>query len=143
MNKKATWLLFSLIFGCIDGTFCVRYCCNADPTAVPPTAVPPTDTVAPTTVPPTDTVAPTAVSATATVAPTAAPTLAPLTIGMILVGPYNDGGWSQATYEGVQYVESKIPGTTLVYVDNSFNLKTTPAQQAEQLLTQGAKVIIF
>jgi len=62
---------------------------------------------------------------------------------MILVGPYNDGGWSQATYEGVQYVESKIPGTTLVYVDNSFNLKTTPAQQAEQLLTQGAKVIIF
>jgi simple sugar transport system substrate-binding protein len=71
------------------------------------------------------------------------PTKAPLVLGMVLVGPYNDGGWSQATYEGTQYVVSKMPGSKLVYIDNSFNQKTTPAQQAEQLLTQGATVIIF
>jgi simple sugar transport system substrate-binding protein len=62
---------------------------------------------------------------------------------MILVGPKDDGGWSQATYEGVQYVESKIAGSKLVYVDNSYSQKTTPEQQAEGLLTQGAKVMIF
>jgi simple sugar transport system substrate-binding protein len=66
-----------------------------------------------------------------------------LTFGMILVGPYNDSGWSQATYEGGQYVVSKMPGTKLIYIDNAFSQKTTPAQQAEQLLSQGATVIIF
>jgi simple sugar transport system substrate-binding protein len=66
-----------------------------------------------------------------------------LTIGMILVGPYNDSGWSQATYEGGQYVVSKMPGTKLIYIDNAFSQKTTPSQQAEQLLSQGATVIIF
>ncbi|MFZ2098608.1 MAG: BMP family ABC transporter substrate-binding protein, partial [Anaerolineales bacterium] len=66
-----------------------------------------------------------------------------LTFGMVLVGPYNDSGWSQATYEGGQYVVSKLPGTKLIYIDNSFNQKTTPAQQAESLVSQGASVIIF
>ena len=78
--------------------------------------------------------------ATATTAPA---TTKSITIGMVLVGPYNDSGWSQATYEGAQYVVSKVSGTKLIYIDNSFNQKTTPAQQAEQLVTQGANVIIF
>jgi simple sugar transport system substrate-binding protein len=79
----------------------------------------------------------------ATQAPSPTQASTPLTFGMILVGPYNDSGWSQATYDGGQYVVSKIPGTKLVYIDNAFTQKTTPAQQAEQLLTQGATVIIF
>jgi simple sugar transport system substrate-binding protein len=88
------------------------------------------------------TVAPANTSApAATTAPTQAQT--PLTFGMILVGPYNDSGWSQATYEGAQYVLSKMPGTKFVYIDNSYNQKTTPLQQAEQLVSQGASVIIF
>ncbi len=33
-----------------------------------------------------------------------------LTIGLVLVGPYNDQGWSQANYDAVQYVVSKVPG---------------------------------
>ncbi len=87
-------------------------------------------------------------AAAPTTAPTAAVTTAPtaaktLTFGMILVGPYNDSGWSQATYEGGQYIVSKMPGTKLIYIDNSFNQKTTPAQQAEQLVSQGATVVIF
>jgi simple sugar transport system substrate-binding protein len=68
----------------------------------------------------------------------------PLTFGLILVGPYNDNGWSQATYDGSQYVVSKMAGAKLVYIDNAFSHQgTTPAQLAEQLLTQGATVIIF
>jgi simple sugar transport system substrate-binding protein len=87
-------------------------------------------------------------TATPTTAPTTeitAPTQAQtsLTFGMILVGPYNDSGWSQATYDGGQYVVSKMSGAKLVYIDNAFSQKTTPAQQAEQLLTQGAQVIVF
>jgi simple sugar transport system substrate-binding protein len=104
-----------------------------------PTAVP-AATEAPTTAP-VATEAPT----TAPVA-TEAPTVAakPITIGMILVGPYNDNGWSQATYEGAQYVVDKLAGTKFVYVDNAFSHQgTTPAQLAEQLVSQGANVIIF
>ena len=87
-------------------------------------------------------------TATSTTSPTSAatsPTQATtgVTIGMILVGPYNDSGWSQATYEGSQYVVNKMSGTKLIYIDNAFSQKTTPAQQAEQLLTQGATVIVF
>jgi simple sugar transport system substrate-binding protein len=77
-------------------------------------------------------------------APTAAPTTGKaLTFGMILVGPYNDSGWSQSTYIGGQYAEKNMPGTKLIYIDNSFSQKTTPAQQAESLVSQGATVIIF
>jgi len=68
----------------------------------------------------------------------------PFTVGMVLVGPYNDSGWSQAGYEGGQYAVSKIPNTKLVYVDLAFTHQgVTPAQLAEQLLTQGANLIIF
>lgn len=83
----------------------------------------------------------TACASAATTAPTQAEKS--ITFGMILVGPYNDSGWSQATYEGGQYVVSKIPTTKLIYIDNAFSQKTTPAQQAEQLVSQGASVIIF
>jgi simple sugar transport system substrate-binding protein len=77
-----------------------------------------------------------------TAAPTTQATTS-LTFGMILVGPYNDSGWSQSTYEGGQYVVNNMPGAKLIYIDNSFNQKTTPAQQAESLVSQGASVIIF
>jgi len=69
-----------------------------------------------------------------------------LTIGLVMVGPYNDHGWSQANYDGAQYVIGKIPGTKLVYIDNANSSSrpgTTVSQLAEGLLTQGAKLIIF
>jgi simple sugar transport system substrate-binding protein len=77
-------------------------------------------------------------------APTAPAAAQPLTFGYILVGPHDDKGWSQATYEGGQYVESKLPGAKMTYVDNAFSQQgSTPAQLAEKLVSQGAKVIIF
>lgn len=74
---------------------------------------------------------------------TAAP-VEDITIGMILVGPYNDSGWSQATYEGATYVSEKDPSVKVIYIDNAFAQQgKTPAQLAEQLLSQGANVIVF
>jgi len=68
----------------------------------------------------------------------------PLTIGLILVGPYNDKGYSQAQYEGAKYVE-KMMGAKLVYLD-----KVNPAdrpgltipQVADDLIEKGADLII-
>jgi simple sugar transport system substrate-binding protein len=69
-----------------------------------------------------------------------------LTIGLVMVGPYNDHGWSEANYDGVQYVLAKVPGTKLVYIDKANSADrpgTTVSQLAESLLTQGAKLVIF
>ena len=33
----------------------------------------------------------------------------PFTFAMLLVGPFNDRGWSQAHYDAGLYVESKLP----------------------------------
>jgi simple sugar transport system substrate-binding protein len=69
-----------------------------------------------------------------------------LIFGMLLVGPYNDRGWSQAHYEAGEYVESKLPGSQMIYVDKvnpADRPGTTPAQLAEELMAQGASVFIF
>jgi simple sugar transport system substrate-binding protein len=69
-----------------------------------------------------------------------------LTIGLVLVGPYNDQGWSQANYDGVQYVVQKVPGTKMIYIDKANSADrpgTTVSQLGESLLAQGAKLVIF
>jgi simple sugar transport system substrate-binding protein len=66
--------------------------------------------------------------------------------GILLVGPYNDNGWSTATYKGAEYVTSKMDNAQFLYADNvntSANPNTTAAQFAEQLLERGAQAIIF
>ncbi len=69
-----------------------------------------------------------------------------LTFGMLLVGPYNDHGWSEAHYDAGNYVVEKLPGTTFLYTDNvniAARPDSTPAQLAEELVARGATVIIF
>ncbi len=69
-----------------------------------------------------------------------------ITIGMLLVGPFNDTGWSQAHYEAGEYVAEQIPGSELIYIDRvnpADRPGTTPDQLAEELLEQGADLIIF
>ncbi len=39
-------------------------------------------------------------------------------IAMVLLGPHDDGGWSQAHYEGLQYVEKNVPNVHTAYVEN-------------------------
>lgn len=66
--------------------------------------------------------------------------------GMLLVGPYNDKGWSQAHYEAGEYVEENVPGTRMIYLDvvnTADRPGTTAAQLAEELVQQGAQLIVF
>ena len=39
-------------------------------------------------------------------------------VAMVLIGPHDDGGWSQAHYEGLQYLCENLPGTHVAYVEN-------------------------
>jgi len=68
----------------------------------------------------------------ATQAPAAQPTAAPAKTGLqipdiekgkfnvayVLIGPHDDGGWSQAHYEGFQYVEKNVPNVHTAYIEN-------------------------
>ena len=66
--------------------------------------------------------------------------------GMLLVGPYNDKGYSQAHYEGGEYVEENLPGSRMIYLDGVNTADrpgTTAAQLAEELVEQGAQLVIF
>ena len=98
---------------------------------------------APTPVPPTPTPVPPPTTAKPTVAPPVAPK--PITFGVILVGPYNDHGWSEAHYTAAQYVKSKLPGSDFVYLDK-LNPADRPGTTLEQIVadmkSKGAKLIL-
>jgi simple sugar transport system substrate-binding protein len=69
----------------------------------------------------------------------------PYTFGLLLVGPCNDKGYSQAHFEGGQYVEKNVPGARMIYID-----KVNPAdrpgvtipQLVDDMVEKGAKLII-
>jgi basic membrane protein A len=39
-------------------------------------------------------------------------------VAFVLIGPINDGGWSQAHYDGAKYVEENVENVHVVYVEN-------------------------
>lgn len=65
--------------------------------------------------------------------------------GMILVGPHDDNGWSEAHYNGGLYVEEHVEGVKMIWID-----KVNPADSpeltmdlvVEDLVSQGAQLII-
>ncbi len=67
------------------------------------------------------------------------------TFGLLLVGPYNDRGYSQAHYEGGRYVEEQIPDAKMIYID-----KVNPAdrpgvtipQLVDDMVEKGAQLVI-
>ncbi len=69
----------------------------------------------------------------------------PFTFGLLLVGPYNDHGYSQAHFEGGQYVEKNLPDVRMIYID-----KVNPAdrpgvtipQLVDDMAEKGARLII-
>lgn len=65
--------------------------------------------------------------------------------GLLLVGPINDHGWSQAHYEAGQAIEKSIPGTKMLYIDQVNPVVrpgvTVPMLVAD-LVSKGAKLII-
>ena len=113
--------------------------CAPAATQAPVETEPPVATEPPATEPPAATEAP-ATEAPATEAPAEE-----FIFGMLLIGPYNDRGWSQAHYEAGQYVEEKL-GAKMIYLDKvnpADRQGTTPDQLAEELVAQGAKLVIF
>ncbi len=53
------------------------------------------------------------------------------TFGLLLVGPYNDHGWSQAHYEAGEYAQARVPGVKMMYID-----KVNPADRPGVTITQ-------
>ena len=39
-------------------------------------------------------------------------------IGMVLIGPHDDGGWSQSHFEGLDYIAKNMPDAHVAYVEN-------------------------
>ena len=65
------------------------------------------------------------------------------TFGMILVGPQNDHGWSQAHFEAGQYLEEKTGATMIVLdkVNTADRPETTVDQVIDDMVAQGAQLI--
>jgi simple sugar transport system substrate-binding protein len=69
----------------------------------------------------------------------------PFTFGLLLVGPYNDRGWSQAHFEAGKFIEKTVPGTKMIYID-----KVNPAdrpgvtipQLVDDMVEKGAQLVI-
>ncbi|HEX9115086.1 MAG TPA: BMP family ABC transporter substrate-binding protein [Anaerolineae bacterium] len=155
MSVKRTWTLMSalLVLAMVLGA--------CAPAATPAPAAP---AAQPTTPPAAPAAQPTAAPAQPTAAPAAKPTAAPTTavatavattaaaasggnfvFGLILVGPYNDHGYSQAAYEGGKLAESQIPGAKMIYVDNVNSAAkpgVTVPQVVDDLISKGAKLVI-
>jgi basic membrane protein A and related proteins len=69
----------------------------------------------------------------------------PYIFGLLLVGPYNDHGWSQAHFEAGKYVERKIPGAKMIYIDKvnpGDRPGVTIPQLVDDMAEKGAKLII-
>lgn len=87
-----------------------------------------------------------AAAASAAFAASAAPGAgSPLVFGLLLVGPYNDKGYSQAQYEGGRYVEEKLPGARMIYLDQ-VNPTDRPGmtipQAVDDMAAKGARLVI-
>ena len=63
--------------------------------------------------------------------------------GMILVGPRDDKGWSQAHFEGGEAIENAIGAEMIVadFINPADSPNTTVAQVAADMIDQGAKLI--
>jgi simple sugar transport system substrate-binding protein len=70
---------------------------------------------------------------------------ASLTFGMILVGPADDRGWSQAHREAGEYVEEKL-GASMIVLDKMNTAdrpETTVDQVARDMIDRGAQLVFF
>lgn len=64
--------------------------------------------------------------------------------GVVLVGPQNDRGWSQAHFEGGQYVEANVPGAKMLVFEKlnpADSPETTLADVVAEMVDSGAKII--
>jgi basic membrane protein A len=55
-------------------------------------------------------------------------------VAMVLIGPHDDGGWSQAHYEGLQYLEKNVENVHTAYIEN-----VPEGSEAEQVIRSLAR----
>jgi basic membrane protein A and related proteins len=90
------------------------------------------------------TLATVAVAATALVAASvgsAKRSATPYKVAWILVGPHNDGGWSQAHYDGMNYVKKELGSKVQVTYKENIAVGTQFSQTVASLVAQGYKMI--
>ena len=78
-------------------------------------------------------------------APPPPPPAEEIAFGMVLVGPKNDRGWSQAHFTAGEYVEANLPNSRMIFIE-SLNPADKPEATLEgvvdDMVADGAKVII-
>lgn len=65
--------------------------------------------------------------------------------GVVLVGPHNDHGWSEAHYVAGQYAEQKVPGAKMIYVDNvnpAAKPGVTVPQVVNDMIAKGVRLVL-
>ncbi len=65
--------------------------------------------------------------------------------GVVLVGPYNDHGWSEAHYVGAQYAEERVDSARMIYLDKlnpADRPNTTLEQVVDDMVNDGAQFIM-
>jgi basic membrane protein A len=113
MNSKNIWKLTALLVVMVMVvSACAGAATPAQPTAKPAETSAPAPTKAP-------------VETSAAAPTTAAPSFeipdivkGKFNVAMVLIGPHNDGGWSQAHYEGLDYIAKNVPNTHVAYIEN-------------------------
>jgi len=109
----------------------------------------PAATTTPTAAPLATAVPATAVPATEVVEPTAAsPEIqipdveeGKFNVAMVLIGPHDDGGWSQAHYEGLLYIAENMPDAHVAYIE--FVPDTADSEQVFRSLARKGFDLIF
>ncbi len=97
---------------------------------------------------PTATAKPAEPTATPKPAPTSTPvpptpTPEPFLFGIVLVGPKDDHGWSQAHYVAAEYVKENVPSSDFVVYESLVpGGEVTLEQVVDDMVTQGAKLIL-
>jgi len=71
------------------------------------------------------------------------PTPEPFLFGIVLVGPKDDHGWSQAHYVAAEYAKEHVPGSDFaVYESLVPGGEVTLEQVVDDMVSQGAKLIL-
>ena len=137
MNQRSTLRATCTLLACL-----LLAACGGGGTGTAPTSTAPTSAPAATS----GTDATSAPAATGGTDATSAPASGEAYIfGIVMVGPYNDGGWNQAHYEAGKYVESKVPGAKMIYIDKvnpADKPNVTVQQVVDELISKGAKFVI-
>src|SRR5579871_2024386 len=65
----------------------------------------------------------------------------PYKVAWILVGPHNDGGWSQAHVDGMNYVQQKLGSKVQTTYKENIAVGSQFANTVQSLVSQGYKLI--